>query len=111
MVTLPNILLLLSYLMISTAGLIFLKMSDGRLLSLSGGAGIFFYGMGFIVWYFILSKVPLSVAFPVAAGGLIVATQITGQIIFKENLSLVHLGGVLLIIIGISLVTSGETHL
>jgi len=111
MITLSNIIFLFGYILISTIGLVFLKMSDGRLMSLSGGAGIFFYGAGFIVWYLILTNNPLSVAFPIAAGGLIVATQIAGQIIFKENLNLLHLGGVFMIIIGISLVASGDTPL
>ena len=111
MVTLPNILFLFGYILISTIGLAFLKFSDGRFISLSGGVGIFFYGAGFIVWYFILTKVPLSVAFPVAAGGLIVATQVAGYIIFKENLSLAHLGGVLLIMVGISLIATGDAAL
>lgn len=103
-----NIVFMLIYIATSVSGLIFLKMSDGKLISYIGIAGIVLYGAGFLIWYLILTRVSLSTAFPIAAGGLVVATQIAGYFILKENLSLFHLLGVLFIIVGISIVTVGD---
>lgn len=106
-----NVIFILIYIITSVTGLVFLKMSDGKLLSYLGGAGIVLYGSGFVIWYLILTRLSLSVAFPIAAGGLVVGTQIAGYFILKENLSLTHLIGVLLIIAGISFVASGDAQL
>ena len=111
MISLSNIIYMLTYLVISVTGLIFLKLSDGKFFSFNGLTGIVLYGVGFIIWYLILSRVSLSVAFPVAAGGLVVATQIGGYFILKESISITHMIGVLLIIIGISVVASGDAQL
>jgi len=111
MTILPNVIIMLIYIMTSVSGLVFLKMSDGKLLSYVGGVGFVLYGCGFLIWYLILTRLSLSVAFPIAAGGLVVGTQIAGYFILKENLSLAHLIGVLLIIAGISFVASGEAQL
>ena len=111
MTIMSNGLIMLIYIVTSVAGLVFLKISDGKLLSYQGAVGIFLYGIGFVIWYLILTRVALSIAFPIAAGGLVVATQIAGYFILKESLSLSLLLGVLLIITGIYFVASGETHL
>ena len=83
MIVLSNIIFMLVYVVTSVSGLVLLKMSDGKLLSYSGVAGIFLYGAGFIIWYLILTRVSLSIAFPIAAGGLVVATQVAGYFILK----------------------------
>lgn len=111
MIVLSNIIFMLVYVVTSVSGLVLLKMSDGKLLSYSGVAGIFLYGAGFIIWYLILTRVSLSIAFPIAAGGLVVATQVAGYFILKENLSFLHLIGVLLIIAGISIVAVSDAQL
>lgn len=111
MIIFSNVIFMLIYVIISVAGLVFLKMSDGKLLSYLGGIGIVLYGGGFVIWYLILTRVSLSVAFPIAAGGLVVATQIAGYFILKENLSFAHLIGVLLIIVGISFVAGGDAQI
>ncbi|MEZ5759076.1 MAG: SMR family transporter [Emcibacteraceae bacterium] len=111
MTILSNILIMLVYIITSVTGLVFLKQSDGALISTKGIAGIFFYGLGFLIWYVIVTRIALSLAFPIAAGGLVVATQIAGYFILKENLSVSHLIGVALIIAGISFVATGETHI
>ena len=111
MIILSNIIYMLIYVTTSVAGLVFLKLSEGKLLSNMGVLGIFLYGVGFLIWYLILTRVSLSIAFPIAAGGLVVATQIAGYFILKENLSLLHLAGVMIIMVGISVVAIGDTQL
>ena len=95
--------LLLVYVVTSTFGLWKLKSAGGVL----GGdlvIGFLAYAAGFLIWYAMLLRLPLSVAFPVAAGSLIVATQIAGRLLLGESLPLAHLGGVALILAGIALV-------
>jgi multidrug transporter EmrE-like cation transporter len=47
---------------------------------------------------------PLSVAFPLAAGALIVGTQLVGHMLLGEALGARHLFGVLLIVVGLAVV-------
>ncbi|MDF1754660.1 MAG: hypothetical protein P1U89_17885 [Verrucomicrobiales bacterium] len=72
-------------------------------------SGASLYGIGFLMWYWILTRVPLSIAFPIAAGGLAVGTQIAGHFVLKESLTYTHLVGVLLIVAGISFVALSKT--
>ena len=61
--------------------------------------GIFYVG-GFIIWLAILKMNPLSTAFPIAAGSLIVATQIIGFFLLSEQINAVKLIGVAFVILG-----------
>lgn len=66
--------------------------------------GFFFYGAGFILWLVLLRRLPLSVAFPLAAGGLIVFVQFVGMVYLGESMSVMKLIGVSAIVIGIALI-------
>lgn len=93
----------LLYATVSGYGLLLLKQADlgfNAKLSLGG----FLYGLGFVIWLWILRGHPLSVSFPVAAGSLMVATQLFGASI-GEPFTLGKTLGVLLILCGIALVS------
>lgn len=109
MTLLSNSLIITLYVITSVAGLVFLKLSQGRIFSTAGMSGASLYGIGFLMWYWILTRVPLSIAFPIAAGGLAVGTQIAGHFVLKESLTYTHLAGVLLIVAGISFVALSKT--
>lgn len=96
-------LLLVGYLVTSASGLLLLK-AAGPVLSprLVAGAGL--YSVGFVIWYVILQKMPLSVAFPLAAGGLIIATQLCGVMFLNETFSYLQLFGAGLILAGIAII-------
>lgn len=96
---------LLVYTVISVSGLTFLKLSDGNVFTFHGAAGGVLYGLGFIIWYGILTQLPLSVAFPVAAGSLVFGTQLAGYYFLREPIGLVHIVGLLLIVGGITVVS------
>lgn len=65
--------------------------------------GLFCFALSAVVWLFVLSRVPLSHAYPFVALG-IVATVISGAAIFGESVSLPAMAGVALIVSGVILV-------
>ena len=97
--------LLLIYSTISSYGIYLLK-STQEILSYGFFIGAVFYVSGFFLWLFILRSYPLSIAFPMAAGALIIATQMIGAIFLNEILSLSSMMGSGLIIVGIILISS-----
>ncbi len=91
------------YTLISAFGLYKIKAADGvQDIFLWLGAAA--YGTGFLIWMLILRKYDLSIAFPIAAGSLIITTQAVSYLFLKETLSTAHLVGVALIIAGITIV-------
>lgn len=97
------ILTIILYVSISAYGLYKLKASS-QILSFEFFVGAFFYGAGFLIWIVILRLYPLSVAFPVAAGSLVIATQFFGAYLLKEPLTLLHLTGVGFILAGVTII-------
>jgi drug/metabolite transporter (DMT)-like permease len=95
--------LLLLYVVISSSGLYALKLAQGT-IGTAFFTGLAVYGIGFLIWYGMLARMPLSVAFPLAAGGLVIATQIVGALFLDETLRLAHIGGIGLIVAGIAVV-------
>lgn len=107
MSSLSSALYIVVYLFVSASGLVFLKMSDGKLLSFQGVTGGVLYGLGFMIWYLLLTRLALSIAFPLAAGGLVIASQLAGYFVLKESLSgSIVLGGIF-IVIGMCFVALG----
>ena len=103
--------LIVIYAAVSGYGLYLLKASQ-EFLSTSFLLGCVFYGGGFVIWIFILRLFPLSIAFPTAAGALIIATQIAGVYYLKESLQPTTVAGIALIAIGIILIymNTAKTH-
>jgi multidrug transporter EmrE-like cation transporter len=98
-----NIGLFTLYVLVSSFGLFKLKSASG-LMSLDFWLGFAFYGAGFLIWYYVLTRLPLSVAFPIAAGGLVIATQVVGYLFLGETIHVVHAGGIALVVVGIVLI-------
>ena len=66
--------------------------------------GVALFGINVFVYALALSKIPLSIAYPVlSVGGLIIITAISA-LYFKETLNTVQMVGMLLLIIGIVLI-------
>lgn len=66
-------------------------------------AGLLLYGLGAAVWLIILRLYPLSLAFPVASGALMVGTTLAAFFLLKEPVSMTHIVGIILIGIGIAI--------
>jgi multidrug transporter EmrE-like cation transporter len=97
------------YVVISVLGLTLLKLAD-RAVSLTSFAGAFLYVAGAAIWLFvILRALPLSFAFPIAAGALIAGSQLSGWAILSEPLSRTHIIGVAVIFLGIVLLGSSRS--
>ena len=61
------------------------------------------YAVATLVWFNVLSRLPLSVAYPLMSLGYVVGV-VASVVVFKENVSLVRWAGVGLIVLGVSLV-------
>jgi multidrug transporter EmrE-like cation transporter len=90
----------LIYAAVSAYGLFLLK-DAASLISGRALVGAVFYGGGFLIWIAMLRMFPLSIAFPIAAGSLIVATSVVARLFLGEMISTVHLVGIALIVAGI----------
>ncbi len=71
--------------------------------SISVWSGLAAYGLSAMLWLVVLSRLPLSQAYPIIALGY-VAIVLISRVAFNEPLSLAKLGGVLLIVAGVWLV-------
>lgn len=69
--------------------------------------GISIYGFTTFVWLVILSRVKLSIAYPMLSLGYVLVIPFS-WLVFKENIPIVRIIGAILICIGIYLVAQGE---
>ena len=70
-------------------------------------AGLACYGFGAVLWLFVLSKIPVSFAYPFVSLG-IVLTTITGIVVLRESISISSAFGVMLIVAGILVMALGR---
>jgi multidrug transporter EmrE-like cation transporter len=68
--------------------------------------GLLLFAVSVVVWLAVLAAVPLSTAYPFVALGICI-TSLAGRLIFGEAISAVKMLGLLLIVVGISLVAAG----
>ena len=100
-------LLFLVYISTSCVGLYLIKAASGW-KSTVFFTGVALYVIGAGMWMGILRLMPLSFAFPIAAGSLVIATMLTGTILLKETVTTWQVGGALMIIMGIALIASNR---
>lgn len=104
------------YVVLTTGGLFCFKMGgDSLSLSLKGGIsfkvgfvtflGLLLYIGSFLLWQKLLATYDLSYIVPLTTGIVQVIVLVMGYFIFKENISLINLGGIILVIIGIVLIS------
>lgn len=65
--------------------------------------GIALFGIGFLLYLFVLNKIQLNVAYPVLVSGGIILITIASWFLFKESLSWLQILGIITIIFGIYL--------
>lgn len=100
-----SIVLLAIYGICSAFGLLLIKKFTLTLkIDFLAISGFFLYGFGFLIWLYILKKMPLSSAFPIASGILIIGTSILGLLFLNEKISYLKIVGLLFIFIGICIV-------
>lgn len=67
-------------------------------------SGLFLFGVSFFLWLFIISRLKLSVAYPISTSLSFCLITLASWFIFKEQLALLQIVGIILIIFGIFLV-------
>jgi multidrug transporter EmrE-like cation transporter len=75
---------------------------------LLAGLGALSYGASFVLWLVVLARVPLSVAYPIAVGVTIGFSTLFAWLLLREPINLRMLLGLVLIVAGVSLVSTGE---
>ncbi|MFC0187319.1 EamA family transporter [Fictibacillus aquaticus] len=69
--------------------------------------GIVAYGLATVLWLLILSRVQLSVAYPLQSTAYIIAV-IGSYYLFNEPLTIYKVGGCMLIMAGVSIITISQ---
>lgn len=100
-----SIALFVVYVATSCYGLYLIKLAAGwKSPTFVFGFGL--YAAGAVMWMVILRLMPLSYAFPIAAGALVIGTMLVGYLFLGESITSVHLAGSLMIIGGIVAIAS-----
>jgi len=71
--------------------------------------GILSYGLSTVFYIVVLSKLDLSVTYPVVIGLTVVVTTFSGAIFLKEEVLTIHWLGIGLMLSGISAIAFGKT--
>jgi len=80
----------------------------GSLLGAKFIGSALLYLVAACMWVSILRSFPLSLAFPIASSGIIVATTVVGALYLHEQQSISRLAGLVLMILGIILVSQSK---
>ncbi|MCD2450818.1 hypothetical protein GO003_010490 [Methylicorpusculum oleiharenae] len=91
------------YIITSCFGLYLIKAAEGWKTP-AFATGFVLYGAGAVLWMVILRLMPLSFAFPIAAGSLVIGTMLTGMFFLSETITIWQIAGAFLIITGIVLI-------
>ena len=115
-----NIILFILYVLLSSSGLILFKLGVNNinihfnLLGLSIGfslqmiLGIICYGLSFLLWLYLISKLNLTFAMPLSVA-LVNTSVIVGSYFFlNEKITPIQGIGIFIIILGVTLITWGE---
>lgn len=70
--------------------------------------GLAAYGFGTLLWLFVLSRIPVSFAYPFVALGIIITT-LSGVLILGEEVSRLSLAGIGLTALGILVLALGRS--
>ncbi len=71
-------------------------------------SGIAIYGFTTLVWLVILSRVKLSIAYPLLSSGYVLSILFS-WLLFKESIPKIRIIGAIIICIGVYLVAQGES--
>ncbi|MGF1521039.1 MAG: SMR family transporter [Leptolyngbyaceae cyanobacterium] len=82
--------------------------SGGSLINPYLIGGVFTYGLSTLIYITVLSKINLSVAYPVVIGLTVIATTLAGALLLKEHISTTGWIGMGLMISGIGAIAFGK---
>jgi multidrug transporter EmrE-like cation transporter len=101
--------LLLFYVGVSLFALYKLKVASIG-LNVDYLTGVLMYGTSFGLWLCVLRLYPLSVAFPLASGLVIVGTQIVGLVVLHEEFDAPKIAGICLIVVGVVTLATSRSY-
>ena len=93
------------YISVSLLGLFQLKSAEVG-VNFQYLAGMLLYIASFFLWMVVIRWYPLSIAFPLAAGTIIVGTQVLGALLLSERFDVVSLVAVSFILVGLILLAA-----
>lgn len=95
---------------LNTSAQILLKMGSGKQpINIYLLGGILAYGLSTLIYISILSKMNLSLAYPLIIGLTVIATTIAGASLFKEKIEFIAWIGIGLMLSGIWAIAHGRT--
>ncbi len=80
----------------------------GTLLQPTFIAGILFYGLAAVVWFYALSVTEVSTGYPLLVGLTFALVTLGAVLVFKESLNPLKIAGIVLILAGIAFVARGS---
>lgn len=102
------VLLVILTVLLNTMAQIFLKLGAGQnFLNIYLIAGICTYGLSTILYILVLSKLNLSLTYPIVIGLTVVATTLVGAIFLKEQVASIQWIGIGLMVSGIWAIALG----
>ena len=102
--------LILMTVTLNTIAQTLLKLGAGQnLLNIYLVGGILAYGLSTVFYIGVLSKLNLSVSYPIVIGLTVVATTFSGAVVLKEQVPTIHWLGIGLMLSGISAIAFGKT--
>jgi len=102
-IILKQALILICYVSLSSFGIFLIKTAEFT-YSIYFFIGVFIYLCGSVIWLAMLRILPLSIAFPVASGLMILSTTFVGWVFLYEEVGLFQMIGSVAILFGIWLV-------
>ena len=93
------------YISVSLLGLFQLKSAEVG-VNFQYLAGMLLYIASFFLWMVVIRWYPLSIAFPLAAGTIIVGTQVLGALLLSERFDVVSFVAVSFILVGLILLAA-----
>ena len=70
--------------------------------------GLLFFGLSFIIYAYILSKVNLNIAYPILISICFVMVNLGAFVFFNEKFSILHITGLVVILLGIWIISLGN---
>ncbi len=67
--------------------------------------GLVLYGLAFLLYAAALARLPLNVAHPVLTSGAVAAVALCSLLIFREPFHWTTIAGILLVVVGVTLIT------
>ncbi|MBI2042722.1 MAG: transporter [Candidatus Nealsonbacteria bacterium] len=68
--------------------------------------GMFLFGISFLVYLFVISKLQLNVVYPIVTSSGVILISLLAWVLFKESLSILQIAGIAVIVFGIFLLTT-----